>query len=334
MRRIFWAAVICCALAASARAQELRGSGSTFAFPLMTKWIEAYGQAGGSRLVYLPTGSAAGLNDIRHEIVDFAVSEAPLDSAQLLRDGLTQFPLMIGAIVPVLNVDGLSPGQLRLTGPLLADIYLGKVVTWNDPAITAINPGLKLPELKIHVVHRSDGSGSSFTWADYLSKASDDWKVRVGAKMMVDWPTGVGVRHSNGVAESVARIRGAIGYLDYHNAVRRKLAYAQVRNRAGTFVAPGSASFQAAIRDVDWNKDRDFDVTLTDAPAPDAYPVMALSFAVIRSYPKVAGRARDLRAFFQWAMTNGQDMAGSLQYVPLPSSLIRQIDGSWRTEKP
>jgi phosphate transport system substrate-binding protein len=299
-------------------AQEVRGSGSTFAFPLMTKWIEAYEKTGGGNIVYRPTGSAAGLNDIRHEVVDFAVSEAPLDSAQLLRDGLTQFPLVIGAIVPVLNVEGISAGQLRLSGPLLADIYLGKITKWNDPAIAAMNPELKLPDLKIHVVHRSDGSGSSFTWADYLSKVSDEWKVRVGAKMTVQWLTGVGVRHSSGVADSVARVRGAIGYLDYGNAVRKNLAYALVKNQAGNFMVPGSASFQAATTNVDWSKDRDFYITLTNAEAAHAYPIMALSFAVIRSVPKDPRRARAMRAFFQWAMANGQDLASSLHYVPLP----------------
>jgi phosphate transport system substrate-binding protein len=333
VRHILLAAGFICALAASASAQEIRGSGSTFAVPLMAKWIEAYEKKGGGRVVYQPTGSAAVLNDIRHDIVDFAVSEAPLDNAQLLRDGLTQFPLVIGAIVPVVNVDGISAGQLRVTGPLLADIYLGKITKWNDPAIAAINPELRLPDLKIHVVHRSDGSGSSFTWADYLSKVSGEWKTRVGAKMMVDWPTGVGFRHSSGVAESVASIRGAIGYLDYGNAVRKNLAYALVRNRAGNFIAPGLANFQTASREVDWGRDRNFFITLTDAQAADAYPIMALSLAVIRSFSKAPGRAREMRAFFQWTMETGQDMASSLQYVPLPPSLIQQIEGFWRTEK-
>lgn len=334
MRRILLAAGLLCALAASARAQEIRGSGSTFAYPLVAKWIEAYEKTGGGRIVYQPTGSAAGLNDIRHEIVDFAVSEAPLDSVQLSRDGLTQFPLVIGAIVPVLNVDGIAAGQLRVTGPLLADIYLGKITKWNDPAIAAINPELRLPDLKILVVHRSDGSGSSFTWADYLSKVSSEWKTRVGAKMTVEWPTGVGFRHGSGVAGAVAHLRGAIGYLDYGNAVQKNLAYASVRNRAGTFIAPGLASFHAASRDVDWSKERDFSITLTDAQPADAYPIMALSFAVIRSSPKAPERAREMRAFFQWAMTTGQDMASSLQYVPLPPPLVQQIEASWRTEKP
>ena len=188
-------------------------------------------------------------------------------------------------------------------------------------------------ELVWHVVHRSDGSGSSFTWADYLSKVSGEWKTRVGAKMMVDWPTGVGFRHSSGVAESVASIRGAIGYLDYGNAVRKNLAYALVRNRAGNFIAPGLANFQTASREVDWGRDRNFFITLTDAQAADAYPIMALSLAVIRSFSKVPGRAREMRAFFQWTMETGQDMASSLQYVPLPPSLIQQIEGFWRTEK-
>jgi phosphate transport system substrate-binding protein len=330
MRRFLWALVLTCVLAASAAAQEIRGSGSTFVFPIMSRWIETYAKAEGWPVAYRPIGSAAGLNDIRHAIVDFAISEAPLDSAQLLRDGLAQWPLVLGAIACVVNVDGISAGQLRLTGPVLADIYLGKVVKWNDPILASLNPGLALPDLKIAVVHRSDGSGSSFTWTDYLSKVSVAWKARVGANTMVQWPIGFGARHSRGVAESVARTRGAIGYLDYGYAVREKLAYALVRNQAGTFVALDGASFEAATTDVDWAKDKDFYVSLTDGAAANAYPIMAVSFVVVRARPKDPERTRRVQDFFRWVMMNGQDQARSLGYVAVPSSILPDIEGYWK----
>lgn len=331
MRRILWATLLACALATSAAAQEIRGSGSTAVFSLVSKWGQAYEKAGGARLDYRPVGSAAGLNDIRHGLVDFAVSEAPLDGGQLLRDGLAQVPLAIGAIVVVVNVDGVSAGQLRLTGPLLADIYFGRVTKWNAPEIAAVNPGLKLPDLKIQAVYRADGSGSTFTLADYLSKVSVEWRAAVGAKTMLQWPTGVGVRHSSGVVESVARIRGAIGYVDYGNAMRAKLAYALVHNQAGDFTVPGSASFKTAVAAVDWARERDFAVTLTNSAAADAYPIMSIAFAVMRQYPKDLGRAQDLRSFLRWALVNGQDIAAALSYVPLPPTLIDRIEASWGT---
>ena len=329
MRHILWATLLTWAFAGSAVAQDIRGSGSTAVFSLMTKWSQAYEKTGGARLDYRPVGSAAGLTDIRHRLVDFAASEAPLDSAQLLRDGLLQFPLAIGALVAVVNIDGVSAGQLRLTGPLLADIYFGKVTRWNAPAIAAVNPGLKLPDLKIQVIHRADGSGSSFTLADYLSKTNVEWKARVGASTMLQWPAGTGVRHSSGVVESVARIRGAIGYVEYGNAVRAKLAYALVQNQAGEFVGPGTVGFKAALEVVDWGKDRDFAITLTNGASANAYPIMSVAFAVMRHYPTNVRRARDMRAFLQWTLTNGQDLATALSYVALPPPLLEQIEGYW-----
>jgi phosphate transport system substrate-binding protein len=231
--------------------------------------------------------------------------------------------------VPVVNIDGIAPGQLRFSGPLLAAIFLGKITNWNDPAIAELNPDLKLPNHPILVVHRSDGSGTTFNWATYLSQVSDDWKVRVGASVSVAWPVGAGGKGNGGVAEKVARVRGAIGYVDYSYAKRGNLAYGLVRNQAGNFVVPDIASFQAGTASIDWTAQRDFDILLTNAAEPDAYPIMATSFVMIRKYPRDPGRTRDMLAFFRWALESGQDLASSLGYLPLPSALVRQIEGYW-----
>ena len=286
---------------------EIHGSGSTFVYPVLAKWSEAYQRIGGVHVEYQPIGSSGGLTEIRAEVVDFGISDAPLTSDQLLRDGLAQFPVVIGAIVPVVNLDGITAGQLRFTGQLLADIYLGRVRSWSDPAIAAVNPGIRLPERPILVIHRSDGSGTTFNWTDYLSKVSDEWKVRVGASTLVAWPTGAGGRGNGGVAENVARVKGAIGYVEYGYAQRKKLAYGLVQNRAGNFVQPDMSSFQAAIADLDWAKAREFDISLTDASSADAYPVMAASFVLVRKYPKDGEHSRDILTFFRWALENGQD---------------------------
>jgi phosphate transport system substrate-binding protein len=332
MRRIFAAMMVLCAMTASAAAQEITGSGSTFSYPFMLKLIEAYGKQSGAQVLFQPTGSAAGMNDIAHHVVDFAVSEAPLGEMELMRDGLDQFPLVIGAIVPVVNIDGVAPGQLRFTGHLLADIFLGKITNWNDPAIAELNPDLKLPNLAILVVHRSDGSGTTYNWAWYLSLVSEEWKLKVGTYTSVAWPTGVGGKGNGGVAEKVARVRGAIGYVDQTYATRAKLAHGLVRNQAGNFVAPDAASLQAATANIDWMKEPDFGVLLANSPAADAYPVLATSFVMIRKYPQDPSHTHDMLAFFHWALDHGQDMASSLGYLPLPPQLVQQVEDYWRAE--
>jgi phosphate transport system substrate-binding protein len=332
MRRILAAIMMLCAMTAAAAAQEIVGSGSTFCYPVMVKLIEAYAKASGAQVLFQPTGSAAGMNDIEHQLVDFAVSEAPLGEMQLLRDGLSQFPLVIGAIVPVVNIDGVLPGQLRFTGRLLADIFLGKVTNWNDPAIAELNPDLRLPNLAILVVHRSDGSGTTFNWAWYLSLVSEEWKLKVGAYTSVAWPTGVGGKGNGGVAEKVARVRGAIGYVDQTYATRAKLAYGLVRNQAGNFVPPDTASLQAATANIDWTTQPDFGILLANAPDAAAYPVLATSFVMIRRNPQDPTRTRDTLAFFRWALEHGQDLASSLGYLPLPPQLVQLVEDYWRAE--
>jgi phosphate transport system substrate-binding protein len=326
--KIFVAVALWCAPVA-AFAQQILGSGSTFAYPVVEHWSEAYEKISGIHVTYQPIGSAAGITEIKSNIVDFGITDAPLVDAQLLRDGLAQFPVTAGAIVPVVNLGGIAAGQLHFTGRLLADIYLGKVKNWNDAAIAAVNPGIELPDQAIWVVYRSDGSGTTYNWADFLSKVSDEWKIKVGVGTSVAWPRGAGGRGNEGVAQSVAHVKGAIGYIEYEYALREKLTYGLVQNRAGNFVAPDSLSLRATMEGVDWTKERNFYVLLNDAPGAHAYPIMATSFALIRRHPSDVARSRDTLAFFEWVMEHGQSIADSLHHLPLPPSLVLQIEGYW-----
>ncbi len=300
-----------------AAAQQILGSGSTFAYPILTKWSAAWEKVGGGQFIYQPIGSSGGITEIKSEVVDVGVSDAPLDDAQLLRDGLAQFPIAIGAMVPIVNLPGIVPGQLRFSGQVLADIYLGKIKNWNDPAVAALNRRRNYQSRPILVLYRSDGSGTTYNWADYLSKVSQEWKARVGVDTRLAWPVGAGGKGSGGVTENVARVSGAIGYVEYSYALRANLTYGLVQNRAGNFVPPDAVSFHAATEGVDWAKARDFYVLLSDAPDPNAYPVMAMSFALIHRYPKNAERIRATLAFFRWAMENGP---GTGQLTALPSA--------------
>ena len=332
MRQFVLAIMLACAATIPAAAQAIYGSGSTLCYPVMVKWAEAYEKQTGHHIVYQPIGSDAGITEIRNGIVDFAVSEAPEDSAQLLRDGFAQFPLVMGAIVPVVNIAGVTPGQVRLTGQVLADIYLGKIKKWNDPAIVAVNPGLALPALRIVVIHRSEGSGTTFTFANYLAKVSDDWKAKVGEGTVLGWPAGYPGKGNGGVAEKVGHVWGAIGYVDSAYATRAKLPYALVQNRAGNFVGPDTETLKAATDGIDWSRARDFDMLLTDAPAMNAYPIMATSFALVRRHPKDLGRTRETLAFLRWVLENGGELASAQAYLPVPPALVQQIQGYWETE--
>jgi phosphate transport system substrate-binding protein len=247
----------------------------------------------------------------------------------LLRDGLAQFPLVMGAIVPVVNLDGVAPGRLRLPGAVLAAVYLGQITRWRDPAIAAANPGLALPDRPILVVHRTDGSGTTYNWTDYLSHVSPDWSARVGASTKVAWPAGVGAKGGDGMIGVVSRMKGAIGYVEFSAATRAHLAYALPQNLAGQFVAPDPESFQATTASVDWARAPDFAVLLTDAQGPNAYPLMATSFALIRRYPKDKDHRTSMLAFFRWALEHGQNAASGLDYLPLPETLTRAVEASW-----
>ncbi len=280
-----------CVLALPAAAQQITGAGSTFVYPILSKWSEAYNKLKGVQINYQSIGSGGGIAQIKAATVDFGASDAPLPPDQLTQIGLAQFPLVIGGIVPVVNIPGIEAGQLRFTGPLLANIYLGAIKRWNDPALAAANPGVKLPDQAITVVHRSDGSGTTFNWVNYLSKVSPEWKSKVGEGTSVAWPVGVGGKGNEGVAEYVNRIKGSIGYVEYAYVLQNKMKFGLVQNQTGNFIKPETATFQTAAASADWAKAKDFYLVMTDAPGAQAYPVAATVFILMYKQPKDPARS-------------------------------------------
>ena len=338
--------------AAPARAQEVTGAagvtgaGSTFAYPVISKWSKGYQRwvAGGGDfpiagsglddpppapvLDYEPVGSLAGTMRVRTGAVDFGATDVPMKSEDLRKYALTQFPIVIGGVVAVVNIDGVGVGEMRFTGELLADIYLGKIQTWADPAIKAINPNLKLPDAKIAVVRRADGSGTTFNFTDYLSKVSPQWREKVGSDLQVPWPTGTGAKGNDGVAQTVRQTKNSIGYVEYAQAVQSKLSYGLIRNRANNFVKPEPASFQAAAANADWKNAGDFHLLLTDTPGENAYPLVATVFVLM--YKQTPQRqARAVLNFFNWSLEKGAKDAADLGYVPLPQPLVKQVKDYW-----
>jgi phosphate transport system substrate-binding protein len=314
----------------AAQAQQITGAGSTFVYPILSKWSDAYSKIKGVQVNYQSIGSGGGIAQIKAATVDFGASDAPLAPDVLAQAGLTQFPLVIGGILPVVNLQGIEPGQLRFTGPLLADIFLGKIKKWNDPEIAKVNPGVALPDVAVTVVHRSDGSGTTFNWVNYLSKVSPEWKSQVGEGTSVSWPAGVGGKGNEGVAEYVNRIKGSIGYVEYAYVLQNKMTYGIVQNRAGNFIKPSVASFQAAAASAEWTKAQDFYLVMTDAPGAESYPVTATVFILMYKKPKDEARSHNALAFFSWAFASGADLAKSLDYVPLPPPLVTQIEAHWK----
>ncbi len=311
---------------------EISGAGASFIYPLVSKWSADYNAATGAKVNYQSIGSGGGIAQIKAGTVDFGSTDKPLSSGELAESGLGQFPSAIGGVVPVLNVEGLQPGQLKLTGPLLADIFLGKVTAWNDPAIAALNAGTSLPDGKISIVHRSDGSGTTFNFSNYLSKVSGDWKAKVGEGTSVQWPTGVGGKGNEGVASYVKQIKGSIGYVELAYALQNGMPYASLQNAAGNWVQPNDASFAAAAATADWANAQDFNLVITNAPGADAWPITATNFMLMHKQPKDAARSRATRDFFKWAFEQGQAQATELHYVPLPAELVRQIEAYWAAE--
>jgi phosphate transport system substrate-binding protein len=320
------------AFAPLAHAGKTLGAGSSFVYPILEKWAAEYQAKTGNKISYRSIGSGAGLNQIQAATVDFAASDMPLSSADLAKRGLGQFPLVIGGVVPVVNIEGVNPGAMRFTGPVLADIFLGRIKTWDDPAIRAINPDLKLPSAAIAVVHRSDGSGTTFNWANYLSKVSPEWKAKVGEGTTVEWPLGAGGKGNEGVAAFVALAKNSISYVEYTYALANKLSYGLVRNRAGRFVRPSAESFQIAAATANWREAKDFYLIMTDAPGEDAYPITATAFVLMYKQPKNAERWKVARDFFKWSLENGQAQAASLNYVPLPPALVKQVADYWASD--
>jgi len=311
---------------------EVSGAGASFIFPLVSKWSADYNTATGAKINYQSIGSGGGIAQIKAGTVDFGSSDKPLSSDELAQAGLAQFPSAIGGVVPVVNIEGLEAGKLRLTGALLADIFLGKVKTWNDPAIAAANPGVTLPDGKITIVHRSDGSGTTFNFSNYLSKVSPEWKTKVGEGTSVQWPDGVGGKGNEGVASYVKQIKGSIGYVELAYALQNAMPYAALQNAAGTWVQPNAETFAAAAASADWASAKDFNLVITNAPGEQAWPITATNFMLMQKKPKDAKRNQDTLAFFKWAFENGQTQANELHYVPLPAELTKQIEAYWGTE--
>ena len=318
--------------AINAQAADVTGAGASFVYPVMSKWSADYAKASGKKVNYQSIGSGGGIAQIKAGTVDFGSSDKPLPSDELATAGLGQFPSAIGGVVPVVNIEGIEPGKLRLTGPLLADIFSGKVATWNDPAIAAVNPGLALPSTKINIVHRSDGSGTTFNFTNYLSKVSPEWKSKVGEGTSVQWPGGVGGKGNEGVASYVKQIKGSIGYVELAYALQNKMAFASLQNAAGNWVQPSAETFQAAAAGADWASAKDFNLVITNAPGDQAWPITATNFILMYKTPKDAKRAADTREFFKWAFENGQSQAQALDYVPLPPALVQQVEAYWAAE--
>ncbi|MET3150502.1 UNVERIFIED_ORG: phosphate transport system substrate-binding protein [Stenotrophomonas geniculata] len=311
---------------------EVSGAGASFIFPLVSKWSADYNTATGAKINYQSIGSGGGIAQIKAGTVDFGSSDKPLSSDELAQAGLAQFPSAIGGVVPVVNIDGLEAGKLRLSGALLADIFLGKVKTWNDPAIVAANPGVTLPDGKITIVHRSDGSGTTFNFSNYLSKVSPEWKSKVGEGTSVQWPDGVGGKGNEGVASYVKQIKGSIGYVELAYALQNAMPYTSLQNAAGIWVQPNAETFAAAAASADWASAKDFNLVITNAPGEQAWPITATNFMLMQKKPKDAKRNQDALAFFKWAFESGQTQANELHYVPLPAELVKQIEAYWATE--
>jgi phosphate transport system substrate-binding protein len=314
---------------ADARAAEATGAGSTFVYPILSKWAAVYAAKTGDTIKYQSIGSGGGIAQIKAATVDFGASDMPLPVEELGKLGLVQFPLVIGGVVPVVNIEGVRPGQIRFTGPVLADIYLGRLRKWNDAALQAINPDLKLPDAQITVVHRTDGSGTTFNWVNYLSKVSPAWKDKVPDGVSVEWPAGVGGKGNEGVAVYVNQIKNSIGYVEYAYALQYKMTFGVVQNKTGRFVRPDAESFRAAAEGADWGGTKDFFLVMTDAPGEKAYPITATSFVLMHKNPKNPTRSKTALGFFRWALEDGRKEADELNYVPLPASLVKQIEAYW-----
>lgn len=328
----FAALALTTAFALNAQAADVTGAGASFVYPVMSKWSADYAKATNKKVNYQSIGSGGGIAQIKAATVDFGSSDAPLKPEELAKFGLAQFPSVIGGVVPVINVPGVASGAMKLDGATLANIFLGKITMWNDPAIVALNGGVKLPEKKITVVHRSDGSGTTFNFSNYLSKVSPEWKTKVGEGTSVQWPGGVGGKGNEGVASYVKQIKGSVGYVELAYALQNKMAHTQLQNAAGQFVQPSAESFQAAASTADWASAKDFNLVITNASGEKSWPITATNFILMYKQPKDAKRSSDARAFFKWAFENGQAQAQALDYVPLPPELVKQIEAYWGAE--
>ena len=317
-------------LAVSTQAADLTGAGATFPYPIYSKWAEAYKAATGIGLNYQSIGSGGGIRQIKAKTVDFGASDMPLKQEELDKEGLVQFPAIIGGVVPVLNLDGIAPGQLKLTADVIAGIHLGKITKWNAPEILSLNPGVTLPATNITVVHRADGSGTTFLWTDFLSKTNADFKNTVGAGTAVKWPTGVGGKGNEGVAANVQRVKGSFGYVEYAYAKKNKITFAQLKNQDGEFVLPDEQTFRAAAATADWAGTPGMGVVLTNQPGKNSWPATGASFILMHKSQAEALTGRAVLKFFDWSYKNGSTMATELDYVPLPAATVKLIQDSWK----
>jgi phosphate transport system substrate-binding protein len=320
------------AASTSAFAADITGAGATFPFPVYSKWADAYKKETGNGLNYQSIGSGAGIKQIQAKTVTFGATDAPLKAEQLEKDGLVQWPMVMGAIVPVVNLEGIKPGELVLSGELLGDIYLGKITKWNDPAIAKLNPSLKLPTDAITVVRRSDGSGTTFNFTDYLSKSNAEWKTKAGSGTAVEWPTGVGAKGNEGVAGNIGQTKNSIGYVEYAYAKQNKLTYAALVNKAGKTVQPTVAAFQAAASNADWSKAPGYYVILTDQPGEASWPITAATFILMHKEPTDKAASGEAVKFFKWAFAKGDKMAEELDYIPMPESVVKLIEKTWSAD--
>jgi len=311
-------------------AADITGAGSTFAYPIYSKWAEMYKKTSGNGLNYQSIGSGAGIKQIKAKTVDFGASDMPLPVEELNEAGLMQFPTIMGGVVAIVNLDGVAPGQLKLTGPVLADIYLGKVTKWNDKEIAALNPGVKLPAEDITVVHRADGSGTSFLFTNYLSQTNADFKAKIGAGTAVKWVVGVGGKGNDGVAANVQRIKGSIGYVEWAYSKKNKLAHTQLKNHDGNFLQPDDDAFKAAAANADWVKAPGFGVVLTDQPGKAAWPITGVTYAIVHKQQLDAAKGKEVLSFFNYAFKNGAAAATELDYVPMPESVAKLIETAWK----
>jgi phosphate transport system substrate-binding protein len=324
------AAAAATAFAAGAFAADITGAGATFPYPIYSKWADAYKKQTGTGMNYQSIGSGGGIKQITAKTVDFGASDMPMKPDDLQKNGLVQFPAIMGGVVPVVKLEGVKPGELKFTGQLLGDIYLGKVTKWNDPAIAKLNPGVKLPADNITVVHRSDGSGTTFLWTNYLSKVHPGFKSTVGEGTSVKWPAGVGGKGNEGVASYVQKINGALGYVEYAYAKQNKLSHGQLQNAAGKFVQPDDDSFKAAAAGADWSSVPGMGVVLTDQKGDGSWPITGASFILMHAKQDKPDNAREVLKFFEWSFRNGQGMAAELDYVPMPEPVVRQIQAAWK----
>jgi phosphate transport system substrate-binding protein len=324
-----FAASACAAV--PALAAEISGAGATFPYPIYAKWAEAYKAKAGTAMNYQSIGSGGGIKQINAKTVDFGASDMPLKPEDLEKGGLQQFPMVMGGVVPVINLPGVEAGKLKLDGKTLAGIYLGTITKWNDKAIVALNPGMTLPDKAIASVHRSDGSGTNFIFTHYLSSVDADFKAKVGENTSVEFPGGLGGKGNEGVAALATRTDGAIGYVEYAYALQNKMNYTQLKNHDGNYVAPNAATFQAAASNADWSKAPGFYLLLTDQPGKDSWPITGATFILMHKKQDKPDIAREVLSFFDWAYHNGGQMAEQLDYVPMPAAVISAVEASWKT---